>query len=194
MIGVVLCGGKSSRMGSDKGLLKSDDRTWAQVAADKLSRLGFPIKISINQQQLNQYAEVFPLASLVVDDPALSIGGPLSGVINTHLAFPHDDLFVLACDMLLMETFILEELHQHFEQHPGADVYVYSNDGEPEPLCGIYTASCLSAVTSLIRLGQPAKHSMKSVLDRYTVYGIALEDDRRTYFKNFNAHAELNGL
>ena len=33
ILGVVLCGGKSKRMGSDKGLKKIDDKTWAEHIA-----------------------------------------------------------------------------------------------------------------------------------------------------------------
>ncbi len=37
IVGVVICGGQSSRMGSDKGLLKLEAKTWAQTAIDKMA-------------------------------------------------------------------------------------------------------------------------------------------------------------
>jgi molybdopterin-guanine dinucleotide biosynthesis protein A len=36
MIGLVLCGGQSSRMGTDKDFIKSEDKTWVQTAANKI--------------------------------------------------------------------------------------------------------------------------------------------------------------
>ncbi len=47
MIGLILCGGQSSRMGSDKGLLKLEAKTWAQTAIDKMEILHIPVKISV---------------------------------------------------------------------------------------------------------------------------------------------------
>ena len=51
LIGVVLCGGKSSRMGSDKGLLKLNDKTWAELAVKKMEQLRIPVYVSINETQ-----------------------------------------------------------------------------------------------------------------------------------------------
>jgi molybdopterin-guanine dinucleotide biosynthesis protein A len=36
MLGIILCGGQSLRMGRDKGLLKLEAKTWAQTAIDKM--------------------------------------------------------------------------------------------------------------------------------------------------------------
>jgi molybdopterin-guanine dinucleotide biosynthesis protein A len=45
MPGVILCGEQSLRMGSGKGLLKLQAKTWAQTAIDK---------ISVNRQRLRR--------------------------------------------------------------------------------------------------------------------------------------------
>ena len=52
MYGLILCGGKSSRMGTDKGLLKLEANTWAQTAVDKLSELSIPVKLSVNKNNM----------------------------------------------------------------------------------------------------------------------------------------------
>ena len=68
MLGIILCGGQSSRMGSDKGLLKLEANTWAQTAIDKMSALNIPIKISVNSQQYPDYKFVFPSTDLIKDN------------------------------------------------------------------------------------------------------------------------------
>jgi molybdopterin-guanine dinucleotide biosynthesis protein A len=194
MLGVILCGGQSSRMGSDKGLLKLEANTWAQTAFDKLAELNFSVVISVNENQYNDYALVFTNTELIIDNPALSIHGPLAGVLNVHLQYPPEDLLILACDMPLMETVLLKELLLSYQQDSSHDAFVYTNDGEPEPLCGIYKAKGLAHILSLYRHDKLAKHSMKYMLEHISTRAIPLPDDRKKCFRNFNAHAELNGL
>ena len=194
MTGIILCGGQSSRMGSDKGLLKLEANTWAQTAIDKMSVLNIPVKISVNSKQYPDYSAVFHATDLITDDTSLQLRGPLLGVLSSHLQYPTEDLFILACDMPLMEPSLLNKLYKQYQQEPSAHAYVFSNDGEPEPLCGIYTAKGLSIILTMLRDGQLIKHSMKFMLDHITVKTIAVAEEQKKYFRNFNAHAELNGL
>ena len=194
MTGIILCGGQSSRMGSDKGLLKLEANTWAQTAIDKMAVLNIPVKISVNSKQYPDYAAVFHATDLITDDASLQVRGPLLGVLSSHLQYPTEDLFILACDMPLMEPSLLNNLYKQYQQEPSAHAYVFSNDGEPEPLCGIYSAKGLSIILTMLREGQLIKHSMKFMLDHITVNTIAVEDEQKIYFRNFNAHAELNGM
>src|SRR5215831_18844742 len=120
MLGVVLCGGQSTRMGSDKGLLTSNQYTWAQEAAAKLTALSMPVLVSVNSRQLESYATLYESSFLIPDDTTLRLGGPLSGILSVHRKFPKEDLMVLACDMLLMESFILRELYDARQEHPAS--------------------------------------------------------------------------
>ena len=194
MLGLVLCGGKSSRMGTDKGLLKLEAKTWAQTAVDNLNALNIPVKLSVNQEQYAAYVSAFPVSDLIVDDDSLSIRGPLQGLLSVHLKNPDSPIFLLACDMPLMETSILQELLHHYNENVAADAFVFTNDGEPEPLCGIYNATGLASVLNLYKSGQLVKHSMKFMLEHINAFFIPLRDEQKKSFRNFNAHAELNGL
>lgn len=194
MLGVVLCGGQSIRMGSDKGLLKLNSDTWAQAAMDKLTTLKIPVKVSVNNGQYPGYAAVFPSTDLILDDTTLSLGGPLLGVLSSHLKFPHEDLFILACDMPLMELSLLQTLYTHCQQEPSFNAYIFTNEGEPEPLCGIYKAKGLSIILDMSVSGRLNKHSMKFVLEHLDTKAIPATDEQKIFFRNFNAHAELNGL
>ncbi len=194
MTGIILCGGKSTRMGTDKGMLKPDEKTWAQTAIDKMASLNIPLKISVNKDQLSDYTKEFPATDLISDNEALHVNGPLLGVLSCHLQHPSEDLFILACDMPLIEPSLLTELYNQYYSGPPADAYLYMNNKEPEPLCGIYSARGLSRILTMLRNGLLAKHSMKFMLEQLGIKSIELAEDQKKYFRNFNAHAELNGL
>lgn len=194
MLGVILCGGKSTRMGADKGLLKLNTDTWAKAAAAKMIELNLPVYFSVNAIQYSEYAAIFPAEQLIKDNDTLQIRGPLLGILSVHLQYPGEDLFVLACDMPLMETALLKDLLIRYNQNSNADAFIYSNDGEPEPLCGIYKAIGLARIIYLYNSNQLPKHSMKYMLEHISTELIPIREDQKKYFQNFNAHAELNGL
>jgi molybdopterin-guanine dinucleotide biosynthesis protein A len=194
MLGTILCGGQSARMGTDKGMLKLHARTWAQTAVDKISELYLPVVLSVNPQQYDEYASAFPAEQLIKDNEAIQFTGPLCGVLSVHCEYQQKDLFVLACDMPLMETAILKELLQQYLLHSGHGAYIFTNDGEPEPLCAIYTAKALSKIIELNQHHQLPKHSMKYMLEQISFYELPLTDEQKKCFRNFNAHSELNGM
>jgi molybdenum cofactor guanylyltransferase len=194
MLGIILCGGKSTRMGSDKGLLKAEATTWVQSAVHKLESLGLPVKISVNKEQHEAYSSIFSPDRLITDEPSLQLRGPLYGLLSVYLHNPSDDLFILACDMPLMEPFLLEQLFQLYQTNPVPDAFVYTNEGEPEPLCGIYRAIGLAEIVEMYHAGQLSKHSMKFMLDHINVFTVPIPGEHKKFFRNINAHAELNGM
>jgi molybdenum cofactor guanylyltransferase len=191
MIGVILCGGKSSRMGDDKGLMPSEKKTWAQVAKEKLSELNIKTVVSINQDQFSDYHSIFSEQELVVDNPELNIGGPLLGVLSVHNRFPNEDLLLLACDLQKMNTIVLKELMSHYHQKENEEAIVFKIAEQIEPLCGIYTKHGLSKVIALLNTNNLAKHSMKSVLDRLNTLYLTPKRSWGGYFKNYNSLEDL---
>ena len=194
MTGIILCGGESTRMDSDKGLLKYNSNTWAQIAANKIKDLRIPVVISINEKQHDAYALIFSPQTLVADEDPLQVRGPLYGLLSVHLKFPDEDLLILACDMPLMEADLLKGLLKHYHQQKNFDAFVYKNDGEFEPLCGVYKANGLSKILSFYQTNRLAKHSMKYILEQVNTFTIPLPEGKKHCFRNFNTQEELNGL
>jgi molybdopterin-guanine dinucleotide biosynthesis protein A len=141
-----MCGGKSLRMGTDKGLIPIGDTCWANFMADKLTALGLPVTVSINTSQLDSYSTVFNAGQLVAD--ALHIGGPLNGLLSVQLQYPDDDLLLLGCDMIYMETVTITRLIDTYTSEAGFDFYTYQNQEFAEPLCAIYTAQALRSLST----------------------------------------------
>jgi len=181
-------------MGADKGLLKQDAGTWAQSAFEKMAALQLPVVISVNEQQYGGYAAVFSPALLIKDDPSAEVKGPLLGLLSVHKHIPEEDLLVMACDLPLMQTQILQLLLQHAEQNLSNDAVVFLNDGEPEPLCALYRRSGLQKTLESAVQHTLKKFSMKNMLEQLSVTYIPLALEHIPAFRNINAHAELNGL
>lgn len=194
MLGIILCGGASSRMGRDKGLLESDTGRWAEMMLENLKDIGTRSALSVNREQVEQYTAAFPKIELIIDNDSLPLKGPLAAVLSVHVKYPEEDLFVTACDMPFMDSIVLKELYNHYLEAPLKDGFVFTNDGEPEPLCGIYSAKALSSVKKMYDHGQLTRHSMKFMLDHLAVARIPISDNWKIYFRNINAHADLNGL
>lgn len=192
MLGIVLCGGQSLRIGSDKGLLKHQNKLWVQVAAEKLASLNLPVKFSVNPSQQEVYAAYLGKGQLIIDDTLLGVRGPLLGVLSAHLSNPEEDLFLLACDMLLMEIRLIEKLINLFKLDDNFEAYIFSKDGQQEPLCGIYKAKGLKKIVQLLQTDALAKHSMKYVLSNLKVCEAALENQDYRCFGNFNSLEEIN--
>lgn len=193
MTGIVLCGGQSSRMGSDKGMLNTEGTAWAQLAINKLAALQMPVTLCVNELQYGAYATTFSDTPVITDNETLDLHGPLLGVMTAHLQYPMQNLFVLACDMPLMETSVLTELYQLYLQTDVYDGFVFTNDEQPEPLCAIYCANGLAAIADMHKKGLLKRHSMKSMIENLNICFVRVSKEQKKYFTNFNAHADLNG-
>lgn len=181
-------------MGRDKGLLPAEKGNWAEKMLDNFKKLEIPGMLSVNRKQIDQYQSVFPGLELIIDDDSLQIKGPLAAVLSVHSKYPREDLFVTACDMPLMDIVVLEDLVDRYKREPGHAGYVYTDAGEPEPLCGIYSAKGLAAIKAIHSRGELLKHSMKFMLDQLSVIRIPIPETWKIYFRNINTHADLNGL
>ncbi len=182
MIGVVLCGGESKRMGSDKGLLSVGSLTWAEHAEAKLAELDIPVVISINQTQLPNYSHIYNTEKLIID--TINVKGPLKGLLSVHQYYPDDDLMLLACDMIDMDVDTLQELKKNYYINPHFDYYLYQCDGFMEPLCAVYPAETLKALIKIIDTSELTHFSMHRIIKESNYKTIEIKEKEK--FSNYN--------
>jgi len=191
LLGVVLCGGQSSRMGTDKGLIHSGDSSWVKHAVHLLEQQGIPVVVSINDGQQKEYGSLLVYEVLVVD--TIDVHGPLRGLLSVHSKYPSHDLMVMACDLPDITKDILIDLNTIYEDKSGEhDFIVFSNRGELEPLVGVYTAEGLSKVFKLFLAGALEKHSMKYVLEHGNTFATELNPEQIKEFRNYNYKEDLS--
>ena len=172
LLGVILCGGESRRMGRDKGLMPKDDMPRALYMANKLD---IPVVFSINSTQLPHYSAALPGRQLITDDPDITAGGPLKGLLSVHKTFPDMDLLLLACDMPDMDDLTIEGLIGAWYAG-GAEFYAYREDQFYQPLCAIYTTAGLQATLH--------DDSLQSLLKRGNTRPLPILEEK--VFKNYN--------
>ncbi|PZF74534.1 molybdenum cofactor guanylyltransferase [Taibaiella soli] len=193
MFGLILSGGQSSRMGTDKGLLPSGNGTWIEHSYALLSSLNIPVKISVNEQQLAAYQKVVPGADFIIDEKELNIGGPLKGLMSAHHQFPGEDIFVLACDMQRMQPNVLRTLvSASLEKNHAA--YIYQNGAQAEPLCGIYTAKAMQQIDSWYNANDLPKHGLISILLRLKIPFLSVPENWQPFFENFNSPDDIQKM
>jgi molybdopterin-guanine dinucleotide biosynthesis protein A len=147
LLGLVLCGGESKRMGRDKGLITQAGIPWAIIMGNLLSQQQLAVVYSIHPEQQTTYSSILPPELLVTDRTGRL--GPLEGLLSVHEKFPHRDLLLLACDMPGMDAFTLRQLIGSYMRSPEYDFYAYAEDtADPstiQPFCCIYTSRGLLA-------------------------------------------------
>jgi molybdopterin-guanine dinucleotide biosynthesis protein A len=191
LLGVILCGGESKRMGSDKGLMEINGRTWAEHTAEKLSALNMKLVVSVNEQQVELYSRIFSAEQLVVDK--IEINGPLRGLLSVHERHPSNDILLMACDLVDMDSETIERLIKEYKSQDNFDFYVYQ-DEYAEPFCAIYTSRGLKPILEKAILHGLSKFSFQNVLDEGKTLRLSIVN--RSSFRNYNAipgHHQANG-
>jgi molybdopterin-guanine dinucleotide biosynthesis protein A len=189
MIGVVLSGGQSSRMGRDKGLIEANGKPWAKIAFEKLTAVDVPALVSVNQHQLQEYLRYFDKEQLIIDRADLKIQGPLAGVLGAHLSHTNQDILVLACDMINLQPAVLAKLTNEYQQHqPEAIAF----KGEHvEPLCAIYSSRALRKIKMQYAGDTLKSHSLKTVLGILETKFLPISKEWQPLFKSINRAEDL---
>lgn len=143
--GLVLAGGRSSRMGRDKAaLVHPDGRTLARRCHDLLADAGCAqVMLSLRHDQPLPpgFADLAQVG--VVRDPAGLSCGPLAGMLAAMRLRPAADWLVLACDLPRLDLTTLAHLIASRMPDEAFLAYRSEFDGLPEPLCAIYAAGAL---------------------------------------------------
>lgn len=143
--GLVLAGGRSSRMGTDKAtLIHPDGRTLARRGYDLLVEVGCETVVLSLRHDQELPAGFSDLEDVVVvRDPEGTSQGPLSGIVAAMRMMSESDWLVLACDLPRLDLPTLDHLVASKLPEDRFLAYRSESDGLPEPLCALYAAGVL---------------------------------------------------
>lgn len=150
LYGLVLAGGRSTRMQRDKAALEYAGRSQLERAVEMLTPLVARVFVSVRPEQAGE-----PLRARfaqIIDSG--EIEGPIAGILAAQARHPDVAWLVLACDLPLLERRTIEHLLRSRRQARQATAYRSSHDGLPEPLCAIYEPSSREALRAYVATGR----------------------------------------
>lgn len=158
---IILAGGRSSRMGTDKAKLKLGDQTLLELMAEKLRRLGISDVVVSGCPDCPEGTRYVP--DLIPDR------GPLSGIHAGLRQIRHRSALVLPVDMPLIQEETLRYLIEAHGRSTGSGslgfpITALTLDGQLEPLIAVYDASLAEDCERILR---EEKHSPRRLFEKY---------------------------
>lgn len=133
LYGLVLSGGKSTRMGHDKSLIQYHDLPQREHLYNLLSQVCDKVFLSIRKEQRGEFADN---VSTIIDRDEYK--GPFNGLLSAHHSNPKVAWLVLACDLPLINLESIKQLITERDIRNNATVFATKKTGLPEPLAAIW--------------------------------------------------------
>ena len=169
---ILLAGGQSSRMGTNKALLQIEGQTVISRIVREAERLGGELLLVTNQPE-----EYGTLQLPHVSDIRNGMG-PLAGLEAGLMASKTEHNLLLACDLPFFQAETGERLLTFLNQY---ELAIPLTEGRCHPLCAAYRKSLLPKVQKALDSGQ---RRMKTLLDAANAKLVEGEDPR--VFFNMN--------
>ena len=153
---IILAGGNSQRMGSDKASLLLDGQSLLHRVTATMRQVFPKVMLSVRQPR--------PEIDLpqIRDDPAYA--GPLAGLASGLAAADTGWVFAVGCDMPFIMPEVIELMWQRRE---GCQAVVPVVQGYPQPLAAFYARTSLGVMRTLQE--SDGKKSLQAVLKRLEV-------------------------
>lgn len=186
---IVLCGGKSSRMGFDKAFLKIGGKTLVERQVELLKTRFRKLLLVTNSPGEFKVAGRVKVVTDIV--PGLGpMGGLYAGLKNSDSEYN----FVTACDMPFLSLDLAAYMAGSVKE--GFQAVVPSYKGKFQPLCALYSRACLDTINEALA-GDKLKLALllgglkvRKVLEKELVrFG-----DPELFFRNINTPRDLRLL
>jgi len=144
---IIMAGGSSTRMGTDKSMLPIEGRPITEVICHRLSACFEQILISANNKDKYEF-----LGFEVVPDK-IPGQGPLMGIASALEASSNELNFVVACDIPNIELRHVRRVISEAVNGEPDIVIPVAGDGQYEPLFAVYRKSALRAINNVLSSG-----------------------------------------
>jgi len=155
VFGLVLAGGRSRRMGSDKALLEKNGETQLSRTVRLLERHLDRVFVSARPDQADEpERRRYELILDRYDDL-----GPVAGILSAFEEHTDVDWLVLACDLPNVDDSTIRGLLEAGGEKPFT-AYRSRHDGLPEPLCAVYRRDSVAGIRAFVDDGLKCPRKM----------------------------------
>jgi molybdenum cofactor guanylyltransferase len=137
IIGLVLAGGSSRRMGSDKSLIPYHGKPQREYLYELLSEFCSSVYICCKSSQQTSLPEGF--LSLIDERDDI---GPAAALLTAFDHYPQASFLITACDYPLLDAPHIRQLLAHRTKESYGVCFRNEETGIPEALIGFYENSC----------------------------------------------------
>lgn len=146
--GLVLAGGKSTRMGFDKGLINLYGKEQRYYVADLLKPFCNEVYISCRPDQKKEVRDSYK----TIEDTFTGLG-PFGAILSAFREDPDKALLVVTCDLPLLDADTLQHLIANRNVSTIATAYENNIDGLPEPLITIWEPKSYPVLLAFLAQG-----------------------------------------
>lgn len=137
MTGIILAGGRNSRIKVKKAFLNIGDKPIIEIILNKFEKKFSDIIIVTNSPSEYEYLGVKLFRDIIPDKG--SLGGLYSGLVNSESKYN----FVVACDMPFINEELIKEVIRNDDEY---DVVIPKINNGYEPLFAMYSKNCISFI------------------------------------------------
>jgi molybdopterin-guanine dinucleotide biosynthesis protein A len=149
LYGLVLAGGRSTRMKMDKAALDYHGKPQMAHCHDLLRGFCRDVFVSVRSDQADD-----PVSRRLPQIHDRFVGfGPMGGILSALKEHPEAAWLVLACDLPFVDEVTLRALVRERNPYKLATAFVSPRDGFPEPLCAIYEPKSVFWLLQFLGLG-----------------------------------------
>lgn len=143
--GIIIAGGKSSRIGQNKALLKLNSKTVIEIILNKIKPVFDEVIIISNNPDDYSFLELIVYKDIY---PGL---GPLAG-IHSGLTNSNSEInFIISCDLPLITTEAIDFIANYNSKK---SAIMYKKDDRLQYLCAVYKQDCLPIVEQCLKTGR----------------------------------------
>lgn len=177
----VLAGGKSSRMGQDKGMILFQNKPMISHILEEVKKFELPLKIITNIDAYNVFG--YEVLKDIIPEK-----GPMGGIYTAIQHSKSDAVLILSCDT----PFLTFEVINHLLSVAGNEgITVAQTENQLHPLCAVYKVSLKNELKKRIATGQLKMQEFIASVQSKVVNMDCFIEQKSNVFANMNTPMDL---